>query len=126
MTWKLPISGHPITLNQRMHWANKAHETKRIRTEVWARARAAGIPNLDGRCEVQLVYRPPDKRRRDSDNLAPTFKAAVDGLVDAGVLSDDTDDLVTRLHPKLGPVVASPAAHVGRTLFRLHLTVREA
>ena len=36
-----------------------------------------------------------------SDNLVPTFKALVDGLVDAGVVPDDDDDHVERLMPTI-------------------------
>lgn len=36
----------------------------------------------------------PDNRRRDTTNLFPTAKALVDGLVDAGVITDDADGLV--------------------------------
>nr|WP_303769103.1 hypothetical protein [Schaalia odontolytica] len=33
----------------------------------------------------------PDRRRRDRHNLAPTIKAMLDGLIDAGLLPDDAD-----------------------------------
>ena len=33
----------------------------------------------------------PDRRRRDRHNLAPTVKAMMDGLIDAGLLPDDAD-----------------------------------
>lgn len=36
-----------------------------------------------------------------ADNLVPTLKAAADGLVDAGVVRDDTPDLMTKVMPIL-------------------------
>ncbi|MCX5671210.1 MAG: RusA family crossover junction endodeoxyribonuclease [Planctomycetota bacterium] len=33
----------------------------------------------------------PDQRRRDPDNLLGSLKAAIDGLVDGGVIGDDRD-----------------------------------
>ena len=39
-----------------------------------------------GRLEIHLLVTPPDKRRRDLDNIA---KACLDGIVHAGVIQDD-------------------------------------
>jgi hypothetical protein len=35
----------------------------------------------------------PDRRRRDRDNAAASFKAGLDGIVDAGLLEDDRHTL---------------------------------
>lgn len=85
----LPWDKPPLTLNQRMHWAPKGRWTKTIRTTAWALARSAKIPPLE-RCSVTLIWYPPDRRRRDEDNLFGTLKPLADGLVDAGVVPDDT------------------------------------
>jgi crossover junction endodeoxyribonuclease RusA len=43
-----------------------------------------------------LTITPPDARRRDSDNfVAHVLKPIKDGIVDAGVIPDDTDEYVT-------------------------------
>lgn len=34
----------------------------------------------------------------DRDNLAASFKACVDGLVDAGVLEDDSDEIIKEMN----------------------------
>lgn len=36
-------------------------------------------------------------RRPDRDNLAASFKSILDGLVDAGVLLDDSDDIIKEM-----------------------------
>ncbi len=94
-SWKRP----PLNANQRLHWAKKANLTRDIRTLTGHLARQ-GIRPAE-HITVQLVWVVTDKRRRDSDNTYPTFKAMCDGLVDAGIVPDDTPEYMT----KLGPVI---------------------
>lgn len=54
------------------------------------------IPRVD-RCHIIALLAFPDKRRRDAGNYYPSIKAAIDGLVVAGVLKDDGDQFVTSL-----------------------------
>lgn len=92
--WPRPL----LSANDRLHWAVKARRTKTIRdmTAVLAR-KVAPAEHVT----VQLVWTVRDHRRRDEDNTYPTFKAMCDGLVDAGVVPDDTPQFMT----KLGPVI---------------------
>ena len=53
-------------------------------------------------CQVTLHYRPRDNRRRDADNLVPTLKALCDGLVDAGLVPDDTPNYMHKHKPEVG------------------------
>lgn len=89
----LPWERPPLNLNQRMHWARKAKETKLIRSTVAVLARGRAIPLP---CIVTLVWTVSDARRRDTDNPAPTVKACIDGLRDAGCLPDDHSQYVVR------------------------------
>lgn len=103
----------PLTANQRLHWAEKARRTRDVRQAIgW---RACTVPCPKGvRLMVQLHYRPGDSRRRDAPNLWPTQKAAVDGLVDAGLVPDDTAEWVQEL---------TPLIHAGKEERRLWLAV---
>jgi len=92
--WERP----PLTANQRLHWSKKAQLTKRIRKVAALEAANANIPAL-GQCRVQLVWMVLDSRRRDVDNVVPTLKAMCDGLVDAGIVPDDTPDYMQKLMP---------------------------
>lgn len=92
--WVLPIRSPLVTDNDRLNRWVHASRIKAIRKEVWARARHQRIPNLDRHCHVQLILVPSTNRRRDAENLNATLKPAVDGLQDAGVITDDTPDLV--------------------------------
>lgn len=95
MMWTVPLpyKRPPLSLNDRMHWAQKAKITKELR--LLAKVGARHIPDL-GKCHVELVWYVNDRRRRDSDNPFPTLKALADGLVDAEVVEDDTHDLMSK------------------------------
>jgi len=100
----LPYPRPPLHANQRLHW--RAHH--RLRSEVTVAARwlirAQRIGRLQ-RCSAALHYAPPDRRRRDADNLVPTLKVVCDALVLEGVVADDTPDL---MHKPM-PVIEEPA-----------------
>lgn len=103
-TWTLTLpTGRPLTLNDRQHWAPRARQVRQLRADVAVLARAARIPACQ-RIAVELHYAPPDRRRRDADNLVATSKVCVDGLVKpAGIVPDDTPEYVESLMPVLDP-----------------------
>ncbi|MDD5095559.1 MAG: endodeoxyribonuclease RusA [Dehalococcoidia bacterium] len=77
--------------NARVHWAEKAKQAKRYRELSFLSAKSA----MNGwiapeKALVQLTFIIPDHRRRDIDNLVASFKSGLDGLVDAGVIRDDS------------------------------------
>jgi crossover junction endodeoxyribonuclease RusA len=59
--------------------------------------RAARV-RFDGPVKVSMLLSPPDRRRRDGDNLE---KAVMDALVKAGVIKDDSLWNVPRSHREL-------------------------
>ena len=82
-----------LTANQRLHWRPKAHHTKSIRTRTRIAAQNAQLGPLP-MCRVIVTLKFADRRRRDVHNWMPTAKAAIDGLVDAGVWPDDSGEYV--------------------------------
>ncbi len=110
----LPYTKQPLTLNQRLQHMHKARITRVLRDNVTILA--SQLPRM-GRVEVTLHYAPPDKRRRDQDNLVPTSKACVDGIVRAGIVKDDSPEYIDHKMP----VIDDPNAGRGR----LYLLVRE-
>lgn len=109
---KLSFTRPPLSENQRFgHWAQKAKLVRAVRSEAKLRAKHLKIGPLDG-CTVELHYQPRDKRRRDADNLIPTLKALCDGLVDAGIVPDDTPDYMTKKMPKIHPAATGRAGHM--------------
>jgi Holliday junction resolvase RusA-like endonuclease len=95
-TLRFDYTSPPLTANQRMHWRKKAKITAEVRLAT--RLLADRIPEL-GKCRVILTWVVLTSHRRDADNIVPTLKAMCDGLVDAGVVRDDTPDLMDKLMP---------------------------
>lgn len=90
-TWTiaLPAGSALLNANQRLHWAEKGKRTRQIRGDAFWLAKVADIPPLD-RVRVVVEYRPALKsRRRDAANWAPSAKACLDGMTDAGIWPDD-------------------------------------
>lgn len=108
-----------LNLNARPHWAAKAEAVANVRDLVGAEARQLGIGRHDHITAV-LTFHPPTAARRDRINLALVHKAAIDGLVDAAVIPDDTPDHLTDLMPRIG-TKAKPARWVLTVLPGRHL-----
>lgn len=86
---EMPPGLRLLNANHRPHWAVKARITRELRKAAWAIARRDRIPPL-GQVRIVVEYQPPSNgRRRDAANWAPTGKALIDGLRDAGVIADD-------------------------------------
>lgn len=104
-TWTIALPpGTPLlNANQRLHWAARGKRVKTIRNAAWALARQQQIPQLD-RATVRVEYRPPDRRKRDASNLAPSAKAAIDGMTDAKVWADDDSRHVLSETYVIGPM----------------------
>jgi len=97
---------------QRRAWRDAAH--------VWAQA--ARLPGL-GRAHLIATLHFTDRRRRDTHNYYPTIKACVDGLIDYGLLPDDSAQYLTGPDLRLGePIVSTKGKpHVGK----LVIVIRE-
>lgn len=105
---RAPRPGPPLlqNWNQSMHWREWARRKKQILETVEWRAKQLKIPT--GRhITVQLHYLTGERRGPDSDNLAPTLKAACDALARgkntalAGLrlVPDDTPEFMTKPEP---------------------------
>ena len=117
--WKidLPLT-RPLSMNDRLHWAERARQVRMLRRAVFLLARSKQIPACE-HITTELHYVPRDSRRRDAVNLVATLKACEDGIVDAGVVKDDTPQYVTSVMP----IIHDPVrARHGR----LYLVVRSA
>ncbi len=85
------------------HYVTQAVKTFRL--EVWNESRQRRIPLQTGPLVLHIEAHPPDKRRRDADNLV---KCTADALQKAGVVSDDYQfQVVTvkRMEPIKGGVL---------------------
>lgn len=79
-----------INANDRIFWAARAERTRAWREATAWQAKAAGLPCYgDRQVRITCIVHKTRAGRWDATNLAPTGKACIDGLRDAGVLLDD-------------------------------------
>lgn len=116
-TFDLPMT-KPLSMNGRQHWRPKAREVSHVRRMTLLMAQQKRIPACT-RIAVELHYAPRDARRRDPLNLVATLKPVEDGLVDAGVVPDDTEQYVEPTMPRIDPPLG--AGGFGR----IYVVVRE-
>lgn len=112
----LPAGLDLINANQRMHEKARARLTKKIREAAMeavsecpslmdALAAAKPGPLFERAHILGLLCPSTYGRRRDPANWYGSFKAAVDGLVDAGLFDDDDHTRVVGPDMRLGKVV---------------------
>lgn len=75
-----------LSANQRLHWAPKAKRTRELRALGYAHAGSTG-PFKVAHVAAFIGY--PRNGKADPSNAAPTVKALIDGITDAGVFPDD-------------------------------------
>lgn len=99
--WYLEVHGRrPTTLNQERkqnNWGRRATDTKWWRTQFADMASQAEIPPYE---RIKIAVVPLHKNGRspqDTGACFPAAKAAIDGLVDAGVIEDDTPDKLLQI-----------------------------
>jgi crossover junction endodeoxyribonuclease RusA len=108
-----------LSANDRRHWADKGKRTKALREMGRLNAIAAELPELST-THVAAFIGYPRNGRADPANAAPTVKALIDGMVDAGVWPDDDSVHV------IGPTfLRGDKAPPGTHTVRLVLTPQE-
>lgn len=103
---RLPWQRPPLTLNQRGASIGsrmaQADTVRQIRGVAKVLATNAKI-GPRARIHVRLHWQPELNRRRDEDNLIPTLKPLIDGLVDAGITPDDGSRYIDWSRPVIHP-----------------------
>ena len=106
-----------MTSNQRMHHMERARRTGYVRHA--AKLAARGLAPLASPVTISAAIGLPTARRFDPPNSSPTVKAAIDGVVDAGVLADDSSKHVTAV------TFCRDHCRTERGRYRLTLTITE-
>ena len=90
----LRIQGLPPTTNKAGygHWAKKAKEVKRWRFNVVAVVGTSKPKSPLKKAKLTLIR--CSSKETDFDNLVISFKPVVDGLKDAGIISDDRSSVI--------------------------------
>ena len=116
-SWTLLMPyGELLNSNDRRHHMAHNRVAQRLRGEATLLARAQRLPRLE-RAHLFYVLHPDTVvREREPGNWAPTVKACLDGLVDAGVLPDDNSDHLEGPFPMMGPAVDAPGGRMSLVL----------
>lgn len=89
---ELPYPDKDLNPNARLHWAKlaKAKNTAREYACVMtmARLQEANV-TFKAPVSVAIQFYPPDRRKRDDDNVIASFKAYRDGIADALGIDDN-------------------------------------
>ena len=83
----LPWPHKSLSPNARVHWAEKARQTKKARE--WAQWVSCSYGPIEAtELKVTVTFNPPTKRYRDADNLIASCKAYFDGIADSLEVND--------------------------------------
>ena len=100
LTITLPLPPAELSPNSRKHWRVKAKATHTYR--LFAKLESFNAMNRALKAThgeamfgwkaatVRCLFYHRDSRRRDSDNLLASMKAAFDGIADSGVIENDS------------------------------------
>jgi Holliday junction resolvase RusA-like endonuclease len=108
-----------LTTNGRDHWAVKNAGTKTWRRSTWALTK--GTRPIQGPVKITATIIKPTRHRYDLDGHVPTVKACIDGLRDAGVITEDHTGVVPELTLRAG----EPARRAGVLLRIESITTKE-
>lgn len=121
-TLRIPAPGRWLNANSRSDRRAQTPDRRAWREAGHVYARQARLPKL-GRAHIVATLRFADRRvRRDPHNYYPTLKAIIDGLIDYGLLPDDSHEYLTGPDIRLGEPL--PARRVG-SAGEVVLTIKE-
>ena len=101
-TLTIPAPAPWINANARDHWTKKGRLTRSWRSASAAWARYQKLRPVTQPVVIVATVTKTNSRRFDVENLAPTVKAAIDGLRDSGVLPEDDTRWVTEVRLRAG------------------------
>lgn len=84
----------PFSLNKRVHWHLRGEVAKSFRQSAYWETKTLKIPPTRRICIEVENY---TTHRMDRDNLYGAMKPIVDGIVDTGIVCDDSDEYVEEL-----------------------------
>lgn len=91
---QLPWPEKALWQNRKVHWSERSKATARARQNAAYEALDAGLkrmPKGEGwEHHLSFDFCPPDRRKRDLQNLPATMKGHIDGIADALGVDDGT------------------------------------
>lgn len=106
----LRVNNLPPTLNEirRLHFQQVAREKKEWKHIVGWLVKEQKIKPVSGPVIVTYEFYFKDSRKHDPDNYSASAKFLQDGLVESGILSDDSFGPVVELRLKQGGIDKQP------------------
>lgn len=102
---ELPFPPSALSPNARPHWAKKARAFKAYKFQCFA-VLSQFREALKGRTTFELRFLPPDRHRRDIDNMLAASKAALDALSEVCGVDDSQFSLtIAKGEPRKGGAV---------------------
>lgn len=99
----LPWPPKVLSPNARAHWRAKSKAAKDYRYRCFLEAKLAKLRAPAGRVLLMLEFMPPNRQRRDDDNLVAAFKSGRDGLADALGIDDSRFVTLVQLSDEIWP-----------------------
>lgn len=101
LSMELPLPDPDLSPNSRVHYQERARATRDAKEEVIVAVLEKGRPKPLDRATVTVTFVVPNKRRRDKGNLIASAKPYLDGLVTAGVITDDNWQAIEEVYPPI-------------------------
>jgi hypothetical protein len=93
LTITVRFDPHRLSLNQRLHWRERARRNRAVKDVARLAWAQAGRPAFEGPVRVSMLVR--RGRQIDSDNAITGTKAARDALFNRAITPDDSPRWVT-------------------------------
>lgn len=105
----LPWPPAILSPNRRDHWAKKSTVRKKYKQDCGWVAKTVRPNFPEGEIKLSIRFYPPDKRRRDMDNMLASLKSGLDGIAETWGVNDSRFRLELSIGPpvKNGSVVIS-------------------
>jgi crossover junction endodeoxyribonuclease RusA len=84
----LPWPPSILSPNARAHWARKDAPRKKYKGDCYLLAWAKKPELPEGKIPLKITFCPPDRRKRDMDNMLSSIKAGLDGISQAWGVDD--------------------------------------
>ena len=116
-TWTIEWLGRPQSLNAERagNRFKSSAMTKQVRFDCKVLTRIAKVPKLSAMKIIATPVYPDGRWHTDVGNVYPTVKAAIDGIVDAGVVPDDKAKYLREL------TFRPPTVEKGSMLLRIEI-----
>lgn len=107
---ELNPNNKPVTKAGAMAKHRKAQEYKE---DCWIITKAAKIPKPEGNVKLDIVFYPPDNRKRDLDNMLASIKYGLDGVAAGLGIDDNRFELSIKVADQIGGMVKIAISDAG-------------